>query len=582
MKQQRGISTGTLIKRFFPYFKKYKGILFLDLLCAAFTTLCEIILPQMVQIITERAIDDIATLTTRLILILGGVYILLRIIDTVANYYMESVGHIMGAKIETDMRRDLFNHLHTLDHTFYDNTKVGTLMSRISNDLFDVTEFAHHCPEEFFIAGVKIIASFVILSFANIWLTIIVFAVLPIMFWCAMHFNGKMKQGFMESRRQVGELNAQAEDSLLGVRVVKSFANEDIEEKKFAKGNEKFLSVKSKVYHIMAMFHSSTRLFDGIMYIVVVICGAFFIKAGTLTAPEFMAFMLYANMMLNSIRRLVQFAQQFQSGLSGVERFVEIMDTKPEIVDQPDAVPIKDVKGHIQFSHVDFKYASDEKTILHDINLDIPAGTNLAIVGPSGAGKTTICNLIPRFYEPTSGIIYIDGKDIQHVTMESLRDSIGIVQQDVYLFYGTVAENIEYGRPGATQEEIEEAAKKAGAHEFILGLPNGYQTYVGERGVKLSGGQKQRISIARVFLKNPPILILDEATSSLDNQSERIVQRSLELLAKGRTTLTIAHRLTTIQNADLIVFLDETGVREMGTHQELMEKKGFYYQLYNR
>lgn len=577
--EKKNYKMGYLVKRFLPYFKKHKMTVIFDLICAALTTVCELALPKIVELLTGKATEDVALLTTDLILKVGIFYLVLRVIDTLANYYMASVGHIMGAAIETDMRRDLFNHLEKLEHSYYDNTKVGQLMSRMTSDLFDVTEFAHHCPEEFFIAGIKIIASFVILSFSNVWLTLIMFAILPLMLVVTKFFNGKMRAGFKMSRSQVGELNAQVEDSLLGIRVVKSFANESIEQEKFNSGNNKFLDIKSIVYKTMASFQSSTRLFDGVMYITIVVCGAFFMKAGTLSAPAFMAFLLYASTLLNSIRRIVEFTEQFQRGMTGIERFIEIMDVEPSITDEEGSVELENVQGDIEFKDVSFKYTEENEDVLSHINLKIEKGTNVAIVGPSGGGKTTICSLIPRFYEINDGSITVDGVDIKHIKLESLRKNIGIVQQDVYLFYGTVRENIEYGKPGATDEEIREAARKAGAEEFISKLPDGYDTYVGERGVKLSGGQKQRISIARVFLKNPPILILDEATSALDNQSERLVQKSLELLAVGRTTLTIAHRLTTIKNADTIIYLTEKGIEEQGSHDELMAKKGEFYKL---
>ena len=577
--EKKVFKTSYLVKRFLPYFKRHKATVFFDLLCAALTTVCELVLPKIVELLTGKAMESTSLLTTELILKVGIFYLILRIIDTLANYYMASVGHIMGAAIETDMRKDLFTHLEKLEHSYYDNTKVGQLMSRMTSDLFDITEFAHHCPEEFFIAGIKIIAAFVILSFSNLWLTLIMFAILPLMLLVTKFFNKKMRAGFKMSRSQVGELNAQVEDSLLGIRVVKSFVNEPIEQEKFNKGNNRFLDIKKIVYKTMASFHSSTRLFDGIMYITIVICGAFFMKSGTLTAPEFMTFLLYATTLLNSIRRIVEFTEQFQRGMTGIERFIEVMDVEPAIVDENGAVELENVQGDISFKNVSFKYTKENEDVLSHINLDIKKGTNVAIVGPSGGGKTTICNLIPRFYEVSDGTITVDGIDIKNITLESLRRNIGIVQQDVYLFYGTVRENIEYGKPGATEEEIMEAARKAGADEFISKLPDGYDTYVGERGVKLSGGQKQRISIARVFLKNPPILILDEATSALDNQSERIVQKSLERLAEGRTTLTIAHRLTTIKNADTIIYLTSKGVEEQGSHDELMAKKGEFYKL---
>ncbi len=569
-----------LFKRFLPYYKKYKWILVFDLFCAALTTLCELVLPMIVREITDSATSTPMTLTVELIIRCGLLYLVLRVIDTAANYFMASVGHIMGTKLETDMRRDLFGHLQKLSFSYYDNAKVGTLMSRITSDLFDVTEFAHHCPEEFFIAGIKIICSFILLCGINPWLTLIVFAVIPPMIVVLMIFNRRMKAGFRESRVQVGELNSQIEDSLLGIRVVKSFANEAVEEEKFEGGNQKYLKIKKKVYHIMAGFQSSTRLFEGIIYIVVVVAGALFILNGGISVADFAAYLLFVGTLITSVRRIVEFAEQFQRGMTGIERFCEIMDIEPDIKDDKDAEPLFNVSGDIEFKNVSFHYESDKKSVLSNLSIKVSAGQSIALVGPSGGGKTTLCSLIPRFYEVSDGEIFIDGKNIKCLTLESLRANIGVVAQDVYLFSGSIRENIAYGKRDATDEEIKEAARLAGADEFIETLPDGYDTYVGERGVKLSGGQKQRISIARVFLKNPPILILDEATSALDNESERLVQRSLETLAKGRTTFTIAHRLTTIRNADRILVITEDGIAEDGTHEELLSLGGIYSELY--
>ena len=579
--QKKTMKTSKLIRRFVPYYKDYWGTVAFDLLCAAMTTLCELVLPLIIRSITNQAIDDLAGLTVNFVLKLGGLYIFLRIIDAAAAYYMASVGHIMGSRIETDMRRDLFAHLQQLSFSYYSNTKVGQIMARVTGDLFEVTEFAHHCPEEFFIAAIKIVASFIILAGMNIWLTLMVFILLPLMLLFARIFNKRMRKAFMDSRHQVGELNAQVEDSLLGIRVVKSFANEPMEEEKFRDGNQQFLQTKRIAYKAMAGFHTTTRVFDGLMYILVVIVGALFIIGRKITPGDYMAYLLYVSTLLTSIRRIVEFAEQFQRGMTGIERFCQIMDAPKEITDAEDAKELHHVKGEIGFENVSFGYADDGKQVLANLNLSVKAGVNVALVGPSGSGKTTLCNLIPRFYDVTSGSITVDGQDVRSLTQKSLRENIGMVQQEVYLFSGTVYENISYGKPGATRDEVEKAARQAGAHEFILELPQGYDTFVGERGVKLSGGQKQRVSIARVFLKNPPVLILDEATSALDNESERIVQKSLETLAKGRTTFTIAHRLTTIRNATVIWVLTDKGVEEQGTHAELMEKKGVYYNLYH-
>lgn len=573
--------TSYLLKRFLPYFGKYKGILAMDLFCAALTSVCDLVLPMIVRYLTDIGMNDVSQLTVRLILSVGALYLALRVVDLIANYYMANIGHVMGARIETDMRKDLFEHLQDLSYSFYSKTKVGQLMARITSDLFDVTEFAHHCPEEYFIAALKILVSFCILSAVDIWLTLIIFAIIPFMIFFAMKFNNKMRTAFKKSRNQLGEINAQVEDSLLGVRVVKSFANEEIEQKKFKEGNEGFLDVKKETYRYMAGFQSTTRLFDGIMYIAVVVAGSLFMMKGFITPADLMAYLLYVVMLLASVRRIVEFTEQFQRGMTGIERFIEVMDEEVEIKDSPGAGELSQVRGEIIFDHAGFRYDDGDEDVLADIDLKIRAGQNIALVGPSGAGKTTLCNLIPRFYDVTAGRILIDGTDIRDVTTHSLRSQIGMVQQDVYLFSGTVYDNIEYGKPGASQEEIQEAARLAGAHGFITQLPEGYDTFVGERGVRLSGGQKQRLSIARVFLKNPPILILDEATSALDNESEKIIQSSLEKLAKGRTTLTIAHRLTTIRNADLILVLTEEGIEERGSHQELMKKGGLYSRLYN-
>jgi len=573
-------SSKNLIKRFLPYYKKYKTVLVLDLFCAALTTVCELVLPMIVREITENATVNLAKLTAGFIIRTVIFYLILRVIDTVANYYMATVGHIMGTKIETDMRHDFFAHLQKLSFSYYDDAKVGTLMSRITSDLFDVTEFAHHCPEEFFIAGIKIICSFIILSTINLPLTIIMFAALPPMVVILAFFQRRMKSGFRESRKQIGELNSQIEDSLLGIHVVKSFARENYEQEKFDKGNKKFLNIKSKVYTYMGSFHSCTRLFDGIMYILVVAVGAFFLKNGSISAGDYVAYLLFVSTLMTSVRRIVEFSEQFQRGMTGIERFSEIMEIEPEITDKPDAKKLEDIKGEIVFDNVSFHYNGDERNVLSHLSLTVKPGENIALVGPSGGGKTTLCSLIPRFYDITNGNILIDGKNIKDVTMQSLRENIGTVAQDVYLFSGSIKENITYGKEDATDEEIITASKLAGADEFISALPDGYDSYVGERGIKLSGGQKQRISIARVFLKNPPILILDEATSALDNESERLVQKSLERLAKGRTTFTIAHRLTTIKNADRILVLTDNGIEESGTHKELLENNGIYSELY--
>ena len=570
-----------LLRRFWPYLKPYRRILFFDLFCAALTTLCDMVLPQIMRFLTNTAVTDASLLTAGVVLRLGLLYLLLRIVDGLANYYMADMGHVMGVYVETDMRRDAFAHLQRLGYTYYSNTKVGQIMGRITNDLFDVTEFAHHCPEEFFIAAIKITASFVILCRSSVALTLILFACVPLMGVVSTIINLKLRAAFRRQRVQIGELNARIEDSLLGERVVKAFANEAVEIEKFRQDNEAFKAIKKQTYRFMAAFQTSTRLFDGLMYLVVIVAGGLFLVSGRIAAGDLVAYMLYVTTLIATIRRIVEFAEQFQRGMTGIERFCEIMDAPIEITDAPDAQPLDVKAGAIRLENVSFEYPDDHNRVLRGVNLEIRPGEKLALVGPSGGGKTTLCNLIPRFYDVTGGRILIDGQDVRQVTLDSLRGAIGVVQQDVYLFSGSVYENIAYGKPGASRQEVVAAAKLAGAHEFIEKLKDGYDTYVGERGVKLSGGQKQRISIARVFLKNPPILILDEATSALDNESEVLVNRSLEALAKGRTTLTIAHRLTTIQNADRILVLGKEGIEEQGTHAELLAKKGVYYRLWN-
>lgn len=571
-----------LIKSVIPYFKKYKNILFLDLLCAALTTASEMILPLILRHITNLGIVDRTSLTLELITRLSILFVVIKIIELVAVYYMASIGHIMGAKIETDMRRDVYTHLQTLSDNFYNETKVGQIMSRMTNDLFDITEFSHHCPEEYFIGAIKLIVSFIILVNINVELTVAIFIMIPIMFISSSKFRNKMRKAAKKQRAHVGDLNSSIEDSLLGVRVVKSFANEDIELEKFQKDNNKFLSIKKVFYKSMAGFSTVNRAIDGIMYLIVIVFGGLLIVKNKLEPGDMVAYVMYVTALLATVKRIIEFTEQFQKGMTGIERFNEIISIKPEITDKENAIELKDVKGEIEFRNVSFRYKEGLEKVLDDFNLSIKKGQNIALVGPSGSGKTTVCALIPRFYDVSEGGIYLDGTDIRDFSLKSLRNNIGIVQQDVYLFSGTIRENIGYGKPEAVEEEIIEAAKLAGAYDFIMELDNGFDTYVGERGVKLSGGQKQRISIARVFLKNPPILILDEATSALDNNSEAIVQSSLEMLSKGRTTITIAHRLTTIQNADMIIVMTQDGIVERGNHQELMERRNYYYDLYTK
>ncbi len=564
-----------------PYFKKYKFILMFDLFCAALTTLTDMVLPMILRRLTNAGLGTY-TLTREMIFRMAGLLLVMKIIDLLAGFYMTKTGHIMGAKIETDMRYDVFQHLQKLSDSYFNETKVGQIMARITSDLFDITELSHHCPEEYFIGLIKIIVSFAILVRLNTLLTVILFLSIPLMIVFASKYNRRMRKGFKEQKRHIGVLNADIEDSLLGVKVVKSFANEDVEIEKFQKGNKKFLDIKSETYASMAGFNTITKAFDGIMYIIVVLFGGLFLVEGKMSSGDIVAFILYVQTLLTTVRRIVEFTEQFQRGMTGIERFTEIMDQDIEIFDDEDAVDLENVKGKIEIKDVSFKYNNNSENVLNNISFTINPGQKVALVGPSGGGKTTLCNLIPRFYDVEDGEILVEGIDVRKIKLQSLRSNIGMVQQDVYLFSGTVRENILYGKPDATEQEVIDAAKAAGAYDFIMNLENGFDTYVGERGVMLSGGQKQRISIARVFLKNPPILILDEATSALDNKSEFIVQESLENLAKGRSSLTIAHRLTTVQNADLILVLTEDGIIERGTHQELMEQKGYYYNLYTQ
>jgi ATP-binding cassette subfamily B protein len=576
----KSYKSGELIRRFLPYYKKYWKIVVIDLLCAGLTTICELVLPMIIRFITNTGMSDLASLTIAIILRLGVLYLCLRIVDTMANFYMAYTGHVMGTRIETDMRRDAYAHLQKLSNTYYNNTKVGQIMGRITNDLFDVTEFSHHCPEEFFIAGIKAVISFIILARISLGLTLVLFAVIPVMVVTCITINLRMRDAFRKQRVQIGELNARIEDSLLGQKVVKAFTNEEKEKEKFEEDNINFFRIKKETYKFMAAFQTTTRAFDGLMYLVLLVAGGIFMVRGHIVPGDLVAYVMYVTTLIATIRRIIEFAEQFQRGMTGIERFVQIMDSDIEIFDEPGAVPCVNPQGNISFHDVSFEYPDDHNVVFRGLNLDIHAGEKIAIVGPSGGGKTTLCNLIPRFYDINGGEILLDGKNIHGYTIKSLRQNIGMVQQDVYLFSGTVYENIAYGKEHATKEEVTEAAKRAGAHEFICSLKDGYDTYVGERGVKLSGGQKQRISIARVFLKNPPILIMDEATSALDNESEFQVARSLEALAKGRTTITIAHRLSSIRNSDRILVLTEEGIVEEGTHESLLELGGIYHHFY--
>lgn len=576
------MSNFKLIKSVAPYFKRYKNILILDLICAGLTTASEMILPLILRKITNLGMVGGSALSLELIVRMAILFVIIKVVELIAVYYMASIGHIMGAKIETDMRNDIYIHLQTLSDNFYNETKIGQIMSRMTNDLFDITEFSHHCPEEYFIGAIKIVISFVILVSINVPLTIAIFIMIPIMFISSSKFKDKMRVEQKKQRVHVGNLNSSIEDSLLGVKVVKSFANEEIELEKFEKDNNNFLSIKKRFYKSMAGFNTVNRAIDGLMYLIVIVFGGVQMIRGMLDPGDMLAYVMYVTALLTTVKRIIEFTEQFQKGMTGIERFNEIMGIESDIVDSEDAIDLKDVRGDIDFKNVSFRYNKGLEYVLKDFDLSIKKGQNIALVGPSGSGKTTVCTLIPRFYDVTEGGVYVDGVNVKDFTLSSLRNNIGIVQQDVYLFSGTIKENIAYGKPEATDNEIIEASKMAGAYEFIMELEDGFDTYVGERGVKLSGGQKQRISIARVFLKNPPILVLDEATSALDNHSEAIIQNSLEVLSKGRTTITIAHRLTTIQNADVIIVMNEEGIIERGNHEELMERRGYYYNLYTK
>ncbi|EKU94087.1 Putative multidrug export ATP-binding/permease protein SAV1866 [Alloiococcus otitis] len=573
------LSTLDLIKVIKPYFSKYKHILVYDLIFALLTTLAGFILPLVLRQLTNYGASG--SLTGSIIASLSLIFIVLKVVEVIARYYMTNVGHRMGALIETDMRRDLFDHLMALDNDYYNENRVGELMSKVTNDLFDITEFSHHAPEEYLIFAVQTVVSFIILGIINLPLTLVIFIMLPLMFVVSRKFRQKMGHEQMNQRRQIGKLNSGIEDSLSGINVVKSFANEDQEINKFKTGNEDFYYIKKKYYISMAGFMTVTSAFEGVMYIIVLVMGGVLILNGSMLASDMIVFIMYINMLITSLKRIIQFTENFQKGLTGIQRFHEVMTAKPRVIDSSHPIELEDVAGRIEARHLVFDYHNGER-VLDDINFTIEPGQQVAFVGPSGAGKSTLINLIPRFYDLTSGEILVDGHNIQDISLFSLRDHIGIVQQDVYLFAGTIADNIRYGKLDASDAEIRQAADLAGATGFIRELPEGFNTNIGERGARLSGGQKQRISIARVFLKNPPILILDEATSALDNQSELVVQESLDKLAQGRTTITIAHRLTTVEDSDLIYVLTDDGIIEQGSHQDLMDQKGYYYRLYSR
>ena len=562
------------------YYKPYRGTFYLDMFFALLASLISLVIPLVVRYVTTDVVKMETQKAVRMIVVICGILAVLVLVQFAANYFITNIGHVMGAKMEYDMRAEIFAHYQKLSFSFFDDQKVGQLMSRITSDLFDITELLHHGPENIAISFIKIIGAFIILINISFPLTLAAFALLPFMFAYAFIMNRKMKRAFKENRVQIAEVNTQIEDNLSGIRVVKSFANEEIEQEKFKVGNDGFLRAKKQSYFYMGFYHSGMTAFTMMINVAVIMIGGILMAKGHVDVADFVTFLLYINVFTDPIKTLIDFAEQFQNGYSGFERFMEILNIEPDIKDSENAVPLEHVRGDIVFDDVSFKYKDTEHRVLRHISLDVKAGSYVALVGSSGGGKTTLCSLIPRFYDVTKGCIRIDGKDVRDVTLKSLRNNIGIVQQDVYLFAGTIFENIVYGKPGATREEVIEAAKLANAHDFIMELPKGYDTDIGQRGIKLSGGQKQRLSIARVFLKNPPILIFDEATSALDNESENIVKESLERLAHNRTTFVIAHRLSTIRNAEMILVLTEKGIEESGTHEELIEKNGVYAQLY--
>ena len=562
------------------YYKPYKGLFFSDMFFAVLGAGVTLTIPLIVRYITANVITLPGNQAMDIIVKLGILMVALVAVECFCNFYIAYFGHIMGAKIEHDMRNEIFSHYQKLSFAFYDNQKIGQLLSRVTSDLFDISELLHHGPEDVVISIIKFVGSFVILCRINLTLTLVTFAFLPVIILYAVYFNKRMKRAFKANRARIADINSQIEDSLSGIRAVKSFSNEEIEMKKFRAGNEQFVESKRRSYWYMGWYHSGLGALTTLATIVVLVAGACLITGRGMDVSDLVTFLLYINNFTEPIKKLINFTEQFQNGYSGYERFLEILAIEPDIKDAPDAVSVSDVKGDIQFDNVSFRYEENQDTVLSHIDLHVNAGDYLAIVGSSGGGKTTLCSLIPRFYDVDSGRILLDGTDIRKIKLEDLRKQIGIVQQDVYLFAENVMENIRYGRPDATDEEVIRAAKLANAHEFIEQLPDGYLTDIGQRGVKLSGGQKQRLSIARVFLKNPAILIFDEATSALDNESEKIVQQSMEALAKGRTTFVIAHRLSTIRNAKKILVLTSKGIEEQGTHEELLKKNGIYAKLY--
>lgn len=569
------------LKKFIHYYGPYKTVFFIDLLCAAIISLVDLAYPQILRSATKTLFtQDKAIILQALPWIAIGLF-MMYVIQSFCKYYVSCQGHIMGAKMERDMRQELFEHYEELSFSYYSQNNSGQMMSKLVSDLFDISEFAHHGPENLFISLVKIVGSFIFLFLINKKLALPLIVLVILMFLFSFRQNQKMQRTFMENRKKIGDVNASLQDTLSGIRVVQSFTNEEIEKNKFQKSNHAFLVSKKDNYRCMGEFMSSNLFFQGMMYLVTLVYGGYLIANNEMSAADLAMYALYIGIFISPIQILVELMEMMQKGLSGFRRFLDVMETEPEIKDAPDAVELKDVKGRVCYEDVSFHYSDDETTVLSHVSIEIPAGKSVALVGPSGGGKTTICSLLPRFYDVTGGRVTVDGQDIRSLTLKSLRSQIGVVQQDVYLFSGSIRDNIAYGKPEATEEEIIEAAKCANIHDFIMELPDQYDTFVGERGARLSGGQKQRISIARVFLKNPPILILDEATSALDNESERWIQHSLEELSKNRTTITIAHRLSTIKNVDEIIVITENGIAERGTHETLLEKNGIYAGYYN-
>ena len=564
------------LKKFIPYYSPYKAVFVLDLICAAMISLIDLAYPQILRTMTKTVFAGKSSAILQVLLPIGVAMLIMYIVQALCKYYVSYQGHMMGANMERDMRQQLFDHYEKLSFSYYDQNNSGQMMSKLVSDLFDISEMAHHGPENLFISLIKIIGSFVFLFVINRWLAIPLLVLVFFMILFSYSQNRRMQATFMDNRQKIGDINSSLQDTLAGIRVVQSFANEEIERDKFRHSNENFLHSKDANYRCMGSFMSGNLFFQGLMYLVTLVFGGWLIAKGQMETADLAMYALYIGIFISPIQILVELTEMMQKGLSGFRRFLAVVETEPDIVDAEDAKPLENVKGTVEYKDVSFHYSDDDTLVLSDVSFRIDAGKSIALVGPSGSGKTTICSLLPRFYDVTGGSIRIDGKDIRSLSLESLRNNIGLVQQDVYLFCGSIKDNISYGKPGASIEEIIDAAKKANIHDFIMSLPDGYDSYVGERGTRLSGGQKQRISIARVFLKNPPILILDEATSALDNESERWIQHSLEELAKNRTTITIAHRLSTIRNADEILVVADTGIAERGTHEELLAANGIY------